>query len=187
MAYDYRRLDALLERLNINWKKHNMPQFPDDHITREELKAALKARTTGGGTTGQLSFGYYTPDTLTDSVVDSVQDKRPFAYRYRPDRYSAGGRSDEPYFPGEKITLAELEASFTRLHFADFTSPQHVRKLWDDIRIHREGFAVNDIVRSNTGAVFSLQASGRWKNYTDDNFVNYDVPSRPLVKIGTAK
>ena len=160
-----------------------MPQFPDDTITRAELKAALSGRQVNNtDAPGRLDFGYYTPDTLADSMVDGVQYKR----KNLNETLSklSTGRSDMPYFPGEKITLAELEGALVRGGFADYTTPAHVRKIWDDIKIHREGFTQGDIVTSSTGAVFALQPSGRWKNYTDGNFVNYDVPGRPLTKIG---
>ena len=157
---------------------------PNDSITRAELIYELVLRATRNNY-GVAFNGVSSGTTLANAVVDTVLNNK----NRRPDRYQGYKLStdlDQPYFPGEKITLAELEAAFTRKHFADFTSPIHVAKLWDDIRIHREGFETDDIVRSNTGAVFALQQSGRWRNFTDDNFVNYDTPARPLVKIGKA-
>lgn len=155
---------------------------PGDTITRAELVRELKLRATSGNP--PQFRGYTSIEQIADAVVDAV---KPYVRSNAPDyNYALLRGKSEPFLPGEKITLAELDAAFKRHGYADFSTPKHVQKLWDDIRIHREGFDQGDIVRSNTGAVFALQASGRWKNFTDDNFVNYDVPSRPLVKIGRA-
>jgi hypothetical protein len=154
----------------------------NDSITRAELKRELKLRATNDNP--PQFRGYISIEQVADAVVDAV---KPYVRSNAPDYYYGllRGKS-EPFYPGEKITLAELDAAFKRHGYADFSTPKHVQKLWDDIKIHREGFNQGDIVTSSTGAVFSLQPSGRWKNYTDGNFVDYDKPGRPLVKIGRA-
>jgi len=165
-------------------------QDPNDTITRSELARELALRTATAASGGAQFPGYQSGTQLANAAVDAVIERnkrtKQLSYEYTFGRVKGTGRSDTdmPYFPGETITLAELSAAFVRKGFADFTTSGHVKLLWDDIKIHREGFSEGDIVTSSTGAVFSLQPSGRWKNYTDGGFIDYDKPGRPLTKIG---
>jgi hypothetical protein len=155
-------------------------QDPNDTITRAELARELALRTATAASGGAQFPGYQSGMQLANAAVDAVIERN----KRNKHEYSFGQHKDMPYFPGETITLAELSAAFVRKGFADFTTSGHVKMLWDDIKIHREGFSEGDIVTSSTGAVFSLQPSGRWKNYTDGGFIDYDKPGRPLTKIG---
>lgn len=166
-------IDRYFSTLTRKDNPNNMYRDPNDGITRAELVKQLNLRATNDNP--PTFKGYRSIEEVVRASVDAVQ----------PFPYDTTKRSTEPVLPDELITLAELDAAFKRHGYADFSTPHHVEKLWRDIKMHRENFKTNDIVQSSTGAVFSLQPSGRWLNYTDGNFLAYDKPGRPLTKIGT--
>jgi hypothetical protein len=166
--YDYTRIDRLISRFTRSQVRN-----PNDTITRAELKVALGTRQAPSNGDGKLSFGYYTPDALADSIVDGL------AYTVR--RRVAG----DPLFPGESLTFAELTESLIRLNFADYTTPRHVQRIYDDVKRHREPvWQYGDIVTSASGGVFSRLSTNDWKNYTTGATVDDNYPQRPLTKIG---
>lgn len=88
-------------------------------------------------------------------------------------------------FPSESFTFTELSDALRRLGYADFTTEQHARRIYNDIIDHREPkWAAGDIVRSDTGTVFTRLSTDNWRNELDGATVSHKYPTRPLKKIG---
>jgi hypothetical protein len=152
---------------------------PSDSLTRAELIRGLELRATDNYP--PTFRGYTSLTELADAVVDGAQ---PLSYKTTVEGYNFS--KPEPA-PLPTVTFEELAAALRRLGYADFTTESHVRKIWNDIVEHREPkWKVGDIVRSDTGQVFTRLSGDAWINQLTQHTVKGNYPQRPLTKIGKA-
>lgn len=142
------------------------PDFksPNDSITRAELARELALR--AGGSAGISFNSYKTATALADAVVDAVNP---------PSKRS---------FRGEQFKFTELCDALRRLGYADFTTEQHARRIYNDIIDHREPkWECGDIVTSADRLGYTRTQQG-WSNLDGSSTYAFEHPKRPLKKIG---
>lgn len=87
--------------------------------------------------------------------------------------------------PNDTITFTELSDALCRLGYADFTTKQHARLIYNDIKEHREPeWKAGDIVKSKSNTIYTRLAGSYWMNESTGVTVADTYPQRPLTLIG---